>query len=180
MINSKKRSEFVIKYKFSSAEPLNPAFVTINAHDFTMAIRDFLLENFRGLIDIDTNIDNTKDIRVSLEYVAFFLKTIIFYVHARRFIKISIESKKDWVEMLIDFGNDFVFEDNELRNIIIAVRNSGMHFSIKEDKFMIIAQYTDIPSYRIYALNPKDGYRRTLYSLREIFFCGPPMVEKSE
>lgn len=177
MINNTQKSEFFIKYKFSSAEPLNPSSETLSAHAFTMAVRDFLLEHFRGLIDIDVNIEHTENINVSLEYAALFLKTIICYVHGCRIINISIESKKDSLEMLIDCGADLVFEENNLRDIIRAVRNSGMYIYLNEHKFLIVAPYVGTPSYRMYAQNPRDGYMRMLYSLGEIFFSGPPMEE---
>lgn len=168
------KNEFISKYQFSDAVPMDPTLRTVPAEAFAEALEEFMNDRFRGIARVKTDIISAEAVLVSAEYAAYFFKMLLTYVYGRVFLNIDASSDRHGLIMLITAEEDLPLTDSELRFLIKTARNAGMEIYPDGRKIKLILKFSRAASHRVYAVSVGDGRRVMLGKLNEIFYCGSP------
>lgn len=164
------KREFIEKYHFENATPFSPERFLIATDSFVEVLDDFLRKNFSELIELKSDIRNTKKISVSPEYTAFFFKLLLFYVRARAFVRVEALDLADEFGINITIDRPVELEMREECDIIKTARNAGYEFIPLEKGFSLRVKYTEEFRMRVYAKSLTVA--QFFHSLNEIFFVG--------
>ena len=165
-------AEFKQSYRLSDALPMDPSARAMDAMGFAYALEEFLNGNFRGLLEVSCTANTGQKVLVCPEYVAFYFKTLLTYVHGRIFLKIIIESTDKHLTVRVESDEPLPLTYEETNNLIRAARNGGLQVYMRDEGMFMTLRFSDAARHRLYAISLRDGRRSMLASLDEIFFCG--------
>ncbi len=168
------KNEFLNKYEFSDAVPMDPTARTVPAEAFAAALEEFMNDRFRGIARVKADMISAETVLVSAEYAAYFFKTLLTYIYGRVFLNIDVSCDAIGLVMLITSEEDFPLTDEELRFLIKTARNAGMEIYPKNREIKLILKFSKAALRRVYAISVSDGKRVMISKLCEIFYCGSP------
>lgn len=175
-----KRAEFKERYKIEDAMPLEPGSRSMHASSFSEAIEEFINNNFRGVAEVTTAVKTNESVMVCKDYMAFYFKTLLSYIHGRVFLNILIESEEKRLVMRIDADEPLPLTYEEMNDVIRAARNARMQVYLSDNGMMLTLDYSAAARHRVYALSMRDGKGALLSAFGEIFFCPAPLPKPTK
>ena len=164
------KKEFLEKYKFSDTLPIDPTSKSIKSDAFSEAVFEFINGNFRGIAEVEANVESMQSVMICAEYTAFYFKTLLSFLHGRVYLKIRIWDDETALRIHITSDEDMPLTFEESNYLIKIARNAGMRIQPEANEIRLSLQYSDAACHGVYAIAIADGKRVLLGKFNEIFF----------
>ena len=164
------KQEFITKYSITDAAVTDPVCRLIHARAFGEALAEFVNEGFRGVAEVDCEIDSDKSLLVSAEYTAMFFKRLLCAVYGRKYLRIVIRERSDRIAISITSDGELPISRQDENTLTKIARNAGMQMEDIDGRMTLSVVYSDSEEYSVYATDALVGKRIMLAKLCEIFF----------
>jgi hypothetical protein len=157
------KQEYIKEHYLSDKVPDSDERCAVGAVQLSDVICGFLDANFKGAYDLDYSLNEDGYIAISVDYLAYFMRTLLADIYGRALLRIKLYS--GFSKLQLEFSYDPIKltegEETELRKI---AEFAGFKVSFYKNRVFICTQLSGSFVSSLYAVAPE--------SLRGIFsFC---------
>lgn len=164
-----RKSDFYGQHKVSKEKPVEFAKKDVDPYKTALTIKEFLDENFRGLCNTICEAKaQFRLIRISEDYTAYFLRTMLSFVHGRSVVDLVLTVNEREFFIIVKGNGGLPFTPTEMNTLMRISRMAGFTPSLKDDALILEVDmtYTTIGILSAISVNT---FRQKLY---EIFYTG--------
>ncbi len=165
-----KKTDFSRKYKISDAVPTDPTMHRISLAVFAETLKSFLEENFAGAVKVDIHMNTKLECYASLspEYVAYFCKLLLSYLHGKALLNVIVDCAQNELRVRFEIDREWLLDRRQTADLIRAARNARFDVTLSDCGLLLTREVNMNYVYSIYAIST-DILRAKLH---EIFFVG--------
>ncbi len=127
------------------------------------AIKNHLNEYFSGISKASVNIDEDKEVIVSVSLLAYFLKYMLQYIDQSSFSTVHMSITDDYFAIKISESKSISFSNEELRVLLQCAKQAGFIIRIESDRILLETAVIK-ESNAVFAV-----YARDMCDIEEIF-----------
>ena len=157
-------------YRISESSPENFTISPIKASDIFEATRNFLYENFRGAIDIESELYSDGYVSISPDGLAYFFKLLLNAIFGESLVFIKMSTKDDIFSIEAYWNRHRNITANEISELENIARVSGLAlelvFGEKKCHANITMQIKKETLLRLYAVSAQkmhEAYIRVFF-----------------
>lgn len=158
------------KYRISESPPLSYKIDRLSYDDFTKSAEDFLLEHFRGAVEIESKIEHMGIVAVSPFGFAHLLRQVLIYIFGKSLLKIEFLSKEFGLCSTLVWKTDKELPESFRNELSSIASRSGFEIDISScdgiAKIDLDFKVEEASYLSIYANNS----RRAFYAFNQVFF----------
>lgn len=152
--------------RLSSAVPKSISKKPCSAFSIAQELAEFMNEEFRGLAEVSYEINETGQINISVEHLAYFFKLLLKQVNGRNFVSVKISLTAGMFVIDVFYGDNIEFSLSERASLISAAKGAGLDFDFSNGAISLSAKKHATRAMFVYA-NDTEILKRTI---KRIFF----------
>ena len=147
-----------------------------NASKIVLAMEKFVSDNFRGLVEITSEVSEDRLVFISVESLAMFFKDVFNFVFGRALLKIHLYIDGGRLFMYLTSNPVIECPVDEATRLVRFARDVGFSVSNVDGKTLFYIDCKQKQSYKIYVPLIKDNVARIAEIFENVFY----ELERSE
>lgn len=149
------KQEFIKKHSLSDTIPESCERGNVSVNLLCSVLDAFLDANFRGAFTLEKEINEDGYIAVSVDYLAYFLRTLLADIYGRELLRIKLYSSFGKLQLEFSYGKTRLTKGEETELLRIA-QTAGFTVSFYHSRVFISAKIVGSPVTTLYAISAES------------------------